>query len=103
MNAQRELIYRQRREVLDGKDLKDNIEKMFNSIVDNVVSTHFSVADNEKVNKEALMQDITDVFGITELESVKKENPDVVEVSEELAKVVNENMQKKKKILVKKK
>ena len=50
MNAQRELIYRQRREVLDGKDLKDNIEKMFNSIVDNVVSTHFSVADNEKVN-----------------------------------------------------
>ena len=97
MNAQRELIYRQRREVLDGKDLKDNIEKMFNSIVDNVVSTHFSVADNEKVNKEALMQDITDVFGITELESVKKENPDVVEVSEELAKVVSEKYAEKEK------
>ncbi len=97
MNAQRELIYRQRREVLDGKDLKDNIEKMFNSIVDNVVSTHFSVADNEKVNKEALMQDITDVFGITELESVKKENPDVVEVSEELAKVVSDKYAEKEK------
>ena len=97
MNAQRELIYRQRREVLDGKDLKDNIEKMFNSIVDNVVSTHFSVADNEKVNKEALMQDITDVFGITELESVKKENPDVVEVSEELAKVVSKKYAEKEK------
>ena len=97
MNAQRELIYRQRREVLDGKDLKDNVEKMFNSIVDNVVSTHFSVADNEKVNKEALMQDITDVFGITELESVKKENPDVVEVSEELAKVVSEKYAEKEK------
>ena len=97
MNAQRELIYRQRREVLDGKDLKDNIEKMFNSIVDNVVSTHFSAVDNEKVNKEALMQDITDVFGITELESVKKENPDVVEVSEELAKVVSEKYAEKEK------
>ena len=97
MNAQRELIYRQRREVLDGKDLKDNIEKMFNSIVDNVVSTHFSVADNEKVNKVALMQDITDVFGITELESVKKENPDVVEVSEELAKVVSDKYAEKEK------
>ena len=97
MNAQRELIYRQRREVLDGKDLKDNIEKMFNSIVDNVVSTHFSAVDNEKVNKEALMQDITDVFGITELESVKKENPDVVEVSEELAKVVSEKYVEKEK------
>ena len=97
MNAQRELIYRQRREVLDGKDLKDNIEKMFNSIVDNVISTHFSISDNEKVNKEALMQDITDVFGITELESVKKENPDVVEVSEELAKVVSEKYAEKEK------
>lgn len=97
MNAQRELIYRQRREVLDGKDLKDNIEKMFNSIVDNVLSTHFSAVDNEKVNKEALMQDITDVFGITELESVKKENPDVVEVSEELAKVVSEKYAEKEK------
>lgn len=97
MNAQRELIYRQRREVLDGKDLKDNIEKMFNSIVDNVVSTHFSAVDNEKVNKEALMQDITDVFGITELESVKKENPDVVEVSEELDKVVSEKYAEKEK------
>lgn len=97
MNAQRELIYRQRREVLDGKDLKDNIEKMFNSIVDNVVSTHFSVADNEKVNKEALMQDITDVFGITELESVNKETPDVVEVSEELAKVVSDKYAEKEK------
>lgn len=97
MNAQRELIYRQRREVLDGKDLKDNIEKMFNSIVDNVISTHFSISDNEKVNKEALMQDITDVFGITELESVKKETPDVVEVSEELAKVVSEKYAEKEK------
>ena len=97
MNAQRELIYRQRREVLLLKDLKDNIEKMFNSIVDNVVSTHFSAVDNEKVNKEALMQDITDVFGITELESVKKENPDVVEVSEELAKVVSEKYAEKEK------
>ena len=74
MNAQRELIYKQRREVLDGKDLKDNIEKMFSSIVDDVVSTHFNVAEDEKVNKEALMQDIIDVFGITELASMNKEN-----------------------------
>ena len=90
MNAQRELIYKQRREVLDGKDLKDNIEKMFSSIVDGVVSTHFNVAEDEKVNKEALMQDIIDVFGITELDSMKKETPDVVEVSEELANKVHE-------------
>ena len=99
MNAQRELIYKQRREVLDGKDLKDNIEKMFSSIVDGVVSTHFNVAEDEKVNKEALMQDIIDVFGITELDSMKKETPDVVEVSEELANKVHEKYEAKEKRL----
>ena len=97
MNAQRELIYKQRREVLDGKDLKDNIEKMFNSIVDDVVSTHFNVAEDEKVNKEALMQDIIDVFGITELDSMNKETPDIVEVSEELANKVHEKYEAKEK------
>ena len=97
MNAQRELIYKQRREVLDGKDLKDNIEKMFSSIVDDVVSTHFNVAEDEKVNKEALMQDIIDVFGITELASMNKETPDIVEVSEELANKVHEKYEAKEK------
>ena len=97
MNAQRELIYKQRREVLDGKDLKDNIEKMFNSIVDDVVSTHFNVAENENVNKEALMQDIIDVFGITELDSMNKETLDIVEVSEELANKVHEKYEAKEK------
>ena len=97
MNAQRELIYKQRREVLAGKDLKDNIEKMFSSIVDDVVSTHFNVAEDEKVNKEALMQDIIDVFGITELASMNKETPDIVEVSEELANKVHEKYEAKEK------
>ena len=97
MNAQRELIYKQRREVLDGKDLKDNIEKMFNSIVDDVVSTHFNVAENENVNKEALMQDIIDVFGIIELDSMNKETLDIVEVSEELANKVHEKYEAKEK------
>ena len=97
MNTQREIIYKQRREVLDGKDLKDNIEKMFSSIVDDVVSTHFNVAEDEKVNKEALMQDIIDVFGITELASMNKETPDIVEVSEELANKVHEKYEAKEK------
>ena len=89
MNAQRELIYKQRREVLDGKDLKDNIAKMFESIIDDVLSTHFNLAEGEKLNKEALMQDIADEFGIMELDSMKKEEPDIVEVSEELTNKVN--------------
>ena len=97
MNAQRELIYKQRREVLDGKDLKDNIEKMFNSVADAVVSTHFGVTEGEKVNREALMQDIQDVLGITELDSVKAEKLDQIEISEELGKKVFEKYEEKEK------
>ena len=97
MNAQRELIYKERREVLDGKDLKDNIQKMFNSIVDAVVSTHFTLADGEKLNKEALMQDVQDVFGITDLETIKADNVDQVEFSDELANKVFEKYEAKEK------
>ncbi len=97
MNAQRELIYKQRREVLDGKDLKDNIEKMFDSIADSVVSVHFNVAEGEKVNKEALIQDLSDVFGITELDSMNKENPDIVEVTDEVTEKVHAKYAEKEK------
>ncbi len=37
MNQQREVIYRQRREILDGKDLKEAIEEMIQEKVDEVV------------------------------------------------------------------
>ncbi len=97
MNAQRELIYKQRREVLDGKDLKDNIEKMFDSIADSVVSVHFNVGEGEKVNKEALMQDLSDVFGITELDSMNKENLDIVEVTDEVTEKVHAKYAEKEK------
>ena len=37
MNAQREIIYEQRREVLDGENLKDNILNMIKSLSEEVV------------------------------------------------------------------
>ena len=48
MNQQRELIYSQRRDVLDGKDLKDTIWKMVESYVNDAVNEYCSadVADD---------------------------------------------------------
>jgi len=40
MNQQRELIYRQRREVLTGENLKDNIMEMIDATVERVVATY---------------------------------------------------------------
>jgi len=39
MNQQRELIYKQRREVLEGKNLKDYYRKMLEKIVENIITT----------------------------------------------------------------
>ena len=39
MNKQREVIYAQRREVLDGKNIKDNFIKMMKEIADRMVYT----------------------------------------------------------------
>ena len=40
MNTQREIIYKQRRQVLDGENLKDSIENMLTSTVSGLVSGH---------------------------------------------------------------
>ena len=40
MNTQREVIYKQRREVLDGKDLKDSIQAMLENVVTRQVTGH---------------------------------------------------------------
>ena len=76
MNVQRTVIYAQRREVLDGKNLKDSISKMMDSVVELVVATHF--VDGETVNKETLLQDIQNTFGISEVESDNFTQADVI-------------------------
>ena len=81
MNTQRETIYKQRREVLDGNNLKNNIEKMYNLVAEEVVSTYFA---DEIVNKEFLLQEIRTIFGINELNSLKQEHLKEKDVLEEL-------------------
>ena len=60
MNAQREIIYKQRKEVLDGKNLKENITSMIESTVDEIVELH----SDDGTNKEALIQEVKNTFGI---------------------------------------
>ena len=40
MNTQREVIYKQRRQVLDGEDLQASIQNMIHSMVDNAIQGH---------------------------------------------------------------
>ena len=70
MNAQREIIYKQRREVLDGENLKDNILNMIKTLAEEVVLTYFSSED--EVSVEALDTDIRNTFGIEMVDFIKE-------------------------------
>ena len=82
MNTQREIIYKQRKEVLDGENLKDSILKMMDSSIENLVYAY--TADIENVNKEAFLQDINMSLGIENVESLNKEKLDAEKIISEL-------------------
>lgn len=72
MNVQREIIYKQRKEVLDGQNLKDNITSMINSLAEEIVLLYLT--DNEQASKEALVQEVKNVFDVDISDDVKKLN-----------------------------
>ncbi|MBS5884804.1 MAG: preprotein translocase subunit SecA [Clostridium sp.] len=62
MNMQREVIYKQRSEVLEGKDLREQINVMVNEIVSDAVKAHLDGA-NENIEEEIgrLIQYLEDI------------------------------------------
>ena len=90
MNTQREIIYKQRKEVLDGENLKDQIQKMMHSVVEEVVTTHET---EEGVDKEGLRTEAKAILNI-ELEDINN-NPQ--ELIEELSNKVIESYDAKEK------
>ena len=82
MNVQRTVIYQQRREVLDGKDLKTSVSNMIDSVIENIVNSY--IVEGETTNKEALLQDIKTTLGISEVKALKKKDLDASAVIEEL-------------------
>ena len=67
MNTQREIIYKQRREVLNGENLKNNIYNMIDGVTEDIVNSYIT---EDGINKEALLQDINTTFGINDIESL---------------------------------
>ena len=95
MNTQREIIYKQRREVLDGENLKESILKMMDSSVENLVAVY--TADIENVNKEAFIQDIKMSFDIDEVESLNKETLNPEDIINELKEKIHSMYEAKEK------
>ena len=76
MNQQRELIYAQRREVLDGKDLKESILKMVNGVAEDLVSMYTNVLEGEDIDVQGLKLQIKEIFGLEDIQALKAEELD---------------------------
>ena len=81
MNKQREIIYKQRREVLDGENLKDNILNMIDSVADTIVPMYINENSHDE---EGVLQEVETEFGITELDSLKKDKVTAEDVISEI-------------------
>ena len=85
MNAQREIIYKQRRQVLDGENIHDNIISMIEFVADELPGIYVEPESN-KVNVESLNNDIMNIFGLDMQEFIKEHQEHAEEISEELKK-----------------
>lgn len=84
MNMQREKIYRERNEVLDGSDMKESVMRMLENTVENVVDMHI-YSENGEIEKEAFEQYVGKIFDVeykvetNNLDKIKKELQELVE------------------------
>lgn len=95
MNVQREIIYKQRREVLDGENMHDNIKNMINSIAEETVEMFVEGEDHNSLNIESLSSEILNTFGIDMAEFIKGHQKDVNAVKEELVNEANKKYEEK--------
>ena len=84
MNTQREIIYGQRREVLNGEDVTDSIKHMIEEACELIVDTYRNELEERKPDTSALLLEIQNGLNIKEVEALKKENPDADEVLAEI-------------------
>lgn len=94
MNAQREIIYKQRREVLDGENIHDSIINMIEFVADNI-PTMFVEGQTGELNIESLNTEIINVFGIDMLDYIKQNKNDAEKIAEQLKKLALEIYRKK--------
>ena len=74
MNVQREEIYSQRRQVLDGMDLSSNISNMIDWVADTTVDTFNEMDERGEMhlNIAALSTEIQNIFGISMYDEIKQ-------------------------------
>ena len=81
MNAQREIIYKQRRQVLDGENMKENVSNMIDTLAEEMVNGYVT---EDGINAESLMSEVEATYGISKLESLSEAKLNTQNVISEL-------------------
>ncbi len=63
MNVQRQVIYAQRRQVLEGQDMSDQVREWIDDVVENVVAAHTEVEFAEEWDLDALAHAMEGLYG----------------------------------------
>lgn len=93
MNKQREVIYAQRKTVLNGDNLRDYFIKMFESLIDNVIETY--CAENQYADMwdwDTMINYLESVFlpqGALAISDEERADFDKVDLKEKLMEIVN--------------
>ena len=93
MNVQREIIYTQRREVLDETDMHEYVVNMMSDSCEMIADTYRS--EIEEKNTSSFMNEVKITFGIDSLESINNSKVKVNEVLEELIQKVKKAYENK--------
>lgn len=92
MNEQRKIIYKQRRQVLDGVDISDSIKKILHDTVDNGIETYMS-GENEYHDTAEFEKYFENIFG----KSINTENKHIDDIRKEAYKIADECYEEKEK------
>ena len=99
MNVQRDIIYSQRRTVLDGDNTRDNIIAMLKDSVEMFVETYRPEIEDNSINRETLANEMFSSFAIKDLEELKEEKINIKDFENELEeKVISAYEEKQKSI-----
>ena len=97
MNVQREEIYKQRRQVLDGMDLSSNINSMIDWVSETTVETFNDMNEDgeTKLNVTALATEIQNIFGLQMFNEIKEHSKDDNSIIDSLKKQAHEKYAEK--------
>ena len=98
MNTQREIIYKQRREVLDGENLKESILHMIDATAENIIDAH--TIDGTVEVEESLIQELNNVLGITnQIELKENDKINASELTEKVKETAHEIYESKEQMI----